>query len=265
MTTPAEIAAPPPPARQRSSGGAIALGIKALLKGGKLLKLGLIGGSVLAYSALYTWEFAIVLTAAIAIHEFGHVFAMRRLGIPTRGMFLIPFFGGVALGSRGETARQEAIVAGAGPAFGLLSLLPIMIAFAITGESKWVGYGSFIALINLFNLMPIGILDGGRILRAILSSVDQRLAWIGTALGLIFGFALVIVMHAFVLALVIVFSALELVAERRRRMPLVTPMTKGQVAVAFVLYLGLGLVFGAVIEMSSSVPGASLPRLLIQD
>ena len=264
MTMPAETAAPPP-ARRRSSGGAMMLAVKALLKGTKLVKIGLIGASVLAYSALYTWEFAIVLTAAIVIHEFGHVLAMRRLGIPTRGLFLIPFFGGVALGNRANTARQEAIVAGAGPGFGLLSLLPLLAAYMITGAPKWAAYGGFVALVNLFNLLPIGILDGGRLLRAILSSVDRRLAWLGTALGLAFGLALVVAMHAYVLALVIVFSALELVGERRRGLPGVVPMTMGQVAVAFAAYLALGLAFGTVIEAVAIVPGAGLPRFMLQD
>ena len=251
--------------RRRTSTGAVMLGLKALLKGSKLLKLGLISASVAAYASLYSWEFGIVLTAAIAIHELGHVLAMRLQGIPTRGLFLIPFFGGVALGNRGTSARQEVIVAAGGPAFGLLSLLPILLLYALTGTPKWPAYAGFVAIVNLFNLLPIGILDGGRILRAILQSVDQRLSWLGTVLGLTFGVALVLVMHAYVLAIIIAFSAIELVSERRRLIPTLVPMRGGEVAIAFIAYLALGLLFGAVIEGVALVEGAGLPRLILQD
>ena len=55
----------------------------------KVIKLALASGSMVAYSYLFTWEFAIILLAAIVFHEYGHITGMKKCGIKTKGIYLI--------------------------------------------------------------------------------------------------------------------------------------------------------------------------------
>ena len=74
-----------------------------IFQSGKALKVVLAGVAVSGWTVLYSLPFALALTATLVFHEWGHLRAMRRFGIPTKGMYLIPFVGGIAVG---EQARD---------------------------------------------------------------------------------------------------------------------------------------------------------------
>lgn len=87
------------------------------------LKTAGIAGSAALYSYLLTWEMGIALVCFIFIHEYGHLWAMQKCGLKTKGIYLIPGFGGVALGAEGfKSGRNEAYIAIMGPVFGLFWL-----------------------------------------------------------------------------------------------------------------------------------------------
>jgi Zn-dependent protease len=123
--------------------------------------------SVAAYSLIWGWEFAAGFVVLIFIHEMGHVFALRRHGIKASAPMFVPFMGAVIWArSLGDDALTEARVGLAGPYFGAAaSAIVAIVGLAThTGLLEALGYIGF--LLNLFNLLPVVPLDGGRAMAA---------------------------------------------------------------------------------------------------
>lgn len=138
-----------------------------LLKG---IKLGSVVLAIGAYTLVWSWQFALALVGMILVHECGHAFAMWRSGVPVKGIYFIPFFGGAAV-SKGiaKTRARAAYIAINGPIWGTLLALGCFTAFAIgDGERPFLGtLAAWGAFINLFNLLPIFPLDGGRLVASL--------------------------------------------------------------------------------------------------
>jgi len=123
--------------------------------------------SVAAYSLFWGWQFAIGFVVLIFIHEMGHVFALRRHGIKASAPMFVPFMGAVIWArSLGDDALTEARVGLAGPYFGAAASAVVAIVGLVThtGLLEALGYIGF--LLNLFNLLPVVPLDGGRAMAA---------------------------------------------------------------------------------------------------
>jgi Zn-dependent protease len=142
----------------------------------KLLLLGLTKittlVSMLAFFAVYWsifgWRFAAGFVLCIYIHEMGHVMALRKYNIAASAPMFIPFFGALVRmkqypGNVGEDAR----VGLAGPIWGLGSAVAAWLAAITTGLPIWYAIAHTAAWLNLFNLLPIWQLDGGRGFRAL--------------------------------------------------------------------------------------------------
>jgi hypothetical protein len=70
------------------------LGVLAkLFKGAKVGKLASAGISMGAWSILYSWKFALLIMLLLIVHESGHVFVMRQMGMRTKGIYFIPLLG----------------------------------------------------------------------------------------------------------------------------------------------------------------------------
>jgi len=123
-----------------------------------------------------SWVIAGSLMFALFVHEYGHVLAMNRLGMGPAKIYVIPFLGGLA---KGQTApRTEwigVLVSLAGPAFGLLAMLPLLAVWAVTGNVEWVAAAFFVAMLNLINLVPAPPLDGSKALGPVLAKVHPML------------------------------------------------------------------------------------------
>lgn len=173
------------------SGGALGV-LLLLLSKGKLLLLGLTKIGTLAsmfaflgvYWAVFGWQLALGLVVSIYIHEMGHVAELRRLGIPASAPMFIPGIGAfVRLRQRPASAREDARIGLAGPVWGLGAAVAAWGIHLATGGPIWAAIARLGAWINLFNLIPLWQLDGGRGFRAL--SRDQRFvaaAAIGIAL-----------------------------------------------------------------------------------
>lgn len=110
------------------------------------------------------------LVAILIFHEYGHLRAMKKFGIPTKGMYLIPFVGGLAVGDKPTSRWQDVYISLMGPIYGLLMTLVFYILYLITG-GHFVGLvASTSALINVFNLLPVYPLDGGRVVKSLVFS-----------------------------------------------------------------------------------------------
>jgi Zn-dependent protease len=170
--------------RQRRNGG-IAAGILAVLGVilGKLQWIFFIalkfkslwftvvstGVTALLYAQLFGWAFGVGIVLLILIHESGHVVVARLMGLPVTLPVMIPFLGAfVSMKQQPRSVAQESVMAIGGPILGSIAAglcyLGYMAAPASsTGQLlKALAYFGF--LINLFNLVPVTPLDGGRVL-----------------------------------------------------------------------------------------------------
>jgi Zn-dependent protease len=123
--------------------------------------------SVAAYSLFWGWEFAAGFVLLLFLHEMGHVIALRHHGIKASAPMFVPFMGAVIWArSLGDDALTEARVGLAGPYFGAAASAVVAIVGLAThtGLLEALGYIGF--LLNLFNLMPVVPLDGGRAMAA---------------------------------------------------------------------------------------------------
>ena len=198
-----------------ASAGKIGAGLLKALKG---TNVAMAAASAAAYSILFTWQFALLLLLQLFVHEYGHVHAMRRTGMRVRGMYFIPFMGALAVTEDAFTSRrQQAYVALNGPLWGgLFTLLPIGVHH-FTGDPFWAATAAWWAVINLFNLLPITPLDGGRALNAFASSFSSNLGVAVGVLGLAGAVALGTWMGFSLIWLIAAMGAFELVAEARAR------------------------------------------------
>jgi Zn-dependent protease len=136
------------------------------------------------YLTAWGWKFALGLILCTYVHEMGHVAALLRYGIPASAPMFIPGLGAlVRMHQHPATVAQDARVGLAGPLWGLCATLVAAAAWYWTGSPIWAAIAQVDAWINLFNLMPVWQLDGGRGFRAL--TKQQR--WIAVlALGALF-------------------------------------------------------------------------------
>jgi len=119
--------------------------------------------SVLFYAALFKWPVALGIIACIYIHEMGHVYVLRQLGLPASPPLFIPGLGAVVvLKQSPSTPHADARVGLAGPVWGLGAALATYGLFLATKAPALSQIAGFTALINLFNLTPVWQLDGSR-------------------------------------------------------------------------------------------------------
>jgi Zn-dependent protease len=116
------------------------------------------------YAIIFGWKFAVALVYLLFVHEMGHTYAAKRIKLPVGPAIFIPFVGAViGLKEMPKSAKDEGFVAYMGPLFGLLSFLPAFPLYLYTHEPFWALLIILGGMINLFNLIPITPLDGGRI------------------------------------------------------------------------------------------------------
>ena len=197
--------------------GMAGLGLK-LLKSAKVVKVLFAAGSLAAYSWLFSIEFAIALILCLVFHEYGHIKAMKYFGLKTKGIYLIPFVGGLALSDdKINTRWQDVVISIMGPFFGLILSIVALIGYWITDIEILAGIAVFNALLNLFNLLPVLPLDGGHVLKSIAFSINSRIGLVacilGAALGIYISYQFGLALLGFLLAI----GCVEIFFEYKRR------------------------------------------------
>jgi Zn-dependent protease len=120
------------------------------------------------YWALYGWKFAAGFILGIYVHEMGHVWALRHYGLRASAPMFIPGFGAfVSLYDSPPNVEQDAKIGLAGPTWGAAAALACLFPVALDGGGVWKAVAHATAYINLFNLIPVWQLDGGRGFRAL--------------------------------------------------------------------------------------------------
>ncbi|WP_298694148.1 site-2 protease family protein [uncultured Sulfuricurvum sp.] len=140
----------------------------ALLAAGKLGKVFITGGSMLisivAYSFIFGWWYAIGFVLLIFIHEMGHYMAARQRGVNVGVPTFIPFIGAwIALKEQPVDVENEAYIGFAGPFVGTFAALIVYYLSRVYDSNLLLALAYSGFFINLFNLIPISPLDGGRI------------------------------------------------------------------------------------------------------
>ena len=162
--------------------GALATGLTFLATKAKLLLLGLTKASTLfsmllsvgVYWTVFGWWFAVLLVLSIYVHEMGHVAALRRFGIQATAPMFVPGLGAlIRLRQHPANPREDARIGLAGPLWGCGAAAAAYLGFVLGWGPLWAAVARFGAWVNLFNLLPIWQLDGGRAFRAL--SRQQRL------------------------------------------------------------------------------------------
>ena len=166
--------------------------------------------SVGAYALLFPVWFAVGFVVLIWVHEMGHVLQLRREGIPASAPMFIPFLGAfVAMKQMPKNALAEARVGLAGPVLGSLGALGAWGLFELTQEPFFLGLAYVGFFLNLFNLLPMLPLDGGRAVGALSPAF-----WLVGIAALV---ALVIVSPNPILILIALLGGLELWRRWRAR------------------------------------------------
>jgi Zn-dependent protease len=170
------------------------------------LKLLTTAGTMLVSIAAYTWlwglPFAAGFVVLLLVHEMGHVIQLRREGIKASAPMFVPFLGAViSARSLGDNALAEARVGLAGPILGSLGAAVCIVIWQLTGADIWRALAFTGLFLNLFNLLPVVPLDGGRAMAAM-----SPWMWILGLAGLI---ALVFVFPNPILLIIVVFAGLE--------------------------------------------------------
>ena len=204
------------------------------------------GGTMLLmiwiYTRMWGWQFGVGFVLLLLVHECGHLLVAKKFGLKVGAPVFIPFMGAfIALKEAPRNAWMEACVGIGGPMLGTFGALicnslgevsdaPVFIALA------WFGY-----FLNLFNLTPVGMLDGGRIVTAL-----SRWLWLpGFAVLIWFGwkFPNFVVWLMVLLSLPRIYSLFRKRTEEERRYYEVTPVQRWTMSI---LYFGLiaVLIFG---------------------
>ncbi len=151
---------------------AVLRGLLLLLTVGKFSKVLLSGGSmvlaVFTYAMIYGWRYAVGFVGLILIHEMGHYLAARQRGLAVGLPTFIPFLGAwIQLKEQVMDAETEAYVGIAGPILGSVGAFVCYLVYSRSGDPLYLALAYAGFMINLFNLIPLSPLDGGRIVAII--------------------------------------------------------------------------------------------------
>jgi len=179
--------------------------LPVLLKTGGTMLL-----SIWAYAMIWGVWFAVGFVLLIFVHECGHLLAARRLGLKVGAPVFIPFMGAIiALKEAPRNAWIEAQVGIGGPMLGTLGAGACELLFLATGNPMFRGLAYTGFFLNLFNLAPVGFLDGGRIVTAL-----SPWLWL---VGFMIILGMTIAHPNFLLALILIFSIPRLFSLFRRK------------------------------------------------
>jgi Zn-dependent protease len=204
------------------------------------------GGTMLLmiwiYTRMWGWQFGVGFVLLLLVHECGHLIVAKKFGLKVGAPVFIPFMGAfIALKEAPRNAWIEACVGIGGPILGTFGALICNSLGEVSGAPVFIALAWFGYFLNLFNLTPVGMLDGGRIVTAL-----SRWLWLpGFALLIWFGwkFPNFVVWLMVLLSLPRIYSLFHKRTEEERRYYEVTPAQRWTMSI---LYFGLiaVLIFG---------------------
>lgn len=127
--------------------------------------------SAIAYAFWMGPWLSLLFVGLLLIHEMGHVVALRMKGYDTPTPVFIPFLGAAIFAPKGMDRDTEAFVGFGGPLLGSIGALAAFSLWFLMPRNEPMAavllVGSYLGIyLNLFNLIPISPLDGGRVTQA---------------------------------------------------------------------------------------------------
>jgi Zn-dependent protease len=162
------------------------------MPGRRRVYLGLFALTALLFTGsmalLFDATMVVMLSVVVLVHELGHYAAMRAFGYADTTIFFLPFLGAATTGRRdGAPAGHELVIFLAGPVPGLV-LAYLIGTFYAASPGSWQQQALLVlVIVNLFNLLPIFPLDGGRVLHLL---IFRRNRWLEAAFMTLAGLAL---------------------------------------------------------------------------
>jgi Zn-dependent protease len=199
------------------------------------------GGSMLVtvviYAMIFGWWYAFGFVLLIFVHECGHLLAAKRIGLKVGAPVFIPFMGAfIALKEAPKNAWIEAQVGIGGPILGTVGAVVCEGLYLLTGNELFRALAFIGFYLNLFNLTPVGFLDGGRVATALSP-------WMWVVGIIILGWLTVerfmaghfnpILLFVFIFSLPRLFSLFRPKTEEEKRYYEVTPRQRFVVAVTY--------------------------------
>jgi Zn-dependent protease len=147
---------------------------KFLLTLFKLKFLLSLGAFVAFYWVLFGMKFGVGFAILILVHEMGHFIEIKRRGLPADMPVFLPGFGAyVRWTALGVSAQTRSFVSLAGPLAGCAGAAVCAVLWMQTGNALWIGLAGLTAMLNVLNLIPIWVLDGGQAIGAL--SKNERI------------------------------------------------------------------------------------------
>ena len=231
------------------------LNLKWLLFGGKFALTGFsFLASIWFYALFFGLKFAGVFVLLIAIHEAGHAIFVRGYGLSMPGIYFVPGLGAFTAFSGATTAYQQATIAFGGPLLGTLGGLVCFAYGALANDPFWYALANTAFFLNLFNMIPLGVFDGGRMTAAISPSF-----WI---VGFVVVIVAAVAFHWWspILLLVVLLSLPRAIAAFRGTLdPSTYDVTPGQRATIAIAYFSLlALLLACLVFTHVTLPGRPL-------
>ena len=170
--------------------------------------------TALVYTVIFNWKIALLLMASAGFHEYSHLFAARKLGMKSKGFFLVPFVGGVALvGDRYKTLWNQAIVVIAGPFGGFVLAAVTAGVYLLTGIQFLAASATWMCMLNLFNLFPFSFMDGGQLLGTLTYSINRTLGLVCTTISTVVAVVLLLWLSPIIGSLILIVGGYSLYKE----------------------------------------------------
>jgi Zn-dependent protease len=202
-----------------------------------------------AYALEWGFPFALGFVLLIFVHELGHAIVLWKEKIPAGAPVFIPFVGAfIAMKGRPRDAYVEAKVALGGPVLGSLAAWAVLAAGRGLQIPLFVALGHTAILLNLFNLVPVSPLDGGRVVGAF-----TRVYWIA---GYAAGIAAFVALKSPILLLALALGLVGLYQRWRHPVPGYDAIPRGRRLGVAAAYFGLGLALIATLPLGQEALAA---------
>src|SRR3954451_21863962 len=194
--------------------------------------------SIGAYALIWGFPFAAGFVLLLLVHEMGHVIQLRGEGIKASAPLFIPFLGAfVGMKQLPQNAAAEARVGLAGPVLGAIGCVIPLVIYEATGNDFWKALAFTGFFLNLFNLLPVLPLDGGRAMAAL----SPWMWFVGFGLLV----AATFLFPSPIMLLILLFGGMETLrrwrALKTRESQAYHRVTRGQRIAVALVYLGLAL------------------------
>lgn len=212
-----------------------------------------------SFSALFGFEDAVMLVGLILIHEVGHVVGMRWAGLPVKGIYFIPFFGGVAVSDdRYKSEAERGLVALMGPGFSLITTAIFLLLAQQSPDDRTLhNLALMSAILNGLNLLPVLPLDGGHIAQSLLSRQSASVAVGFNSLTICAGLSFAIFLGAYDLLLILLLIIPFIFSKSAQAHLRLPPLSGPQLALLAIAYVATFIFYAATVWSLANVAPAA--------